>query len=368
MKLLALAASILAVGASASPLAAADFLVTRYDDPASDGCAPGDCSLREAVIAADADAAADRILLSAGLYELSRPGAEEDQSQTGDLDVHEDLEILGAGANQTLLYSPGLDRILHVTGQTTTFALRDAQLFGGSNPAGAGLLASQATVVVERSEIAANSQGDGIAVLLFADLAVRDSTIAGNEDAGLSCIQSDCLLENVTLSDNGSYELSASGGATVVCRHCTLFDDFGDAAVFAVSAAEIDFANSIVQGTCFTQEGGILFSLGGNFEASGDSCSFDHPSDVNGALSPGLLALGAYGGGTRTRLPQDDAPVVGNGLAENCLPAADQTGFPRPAVGCDRGAVQTGSPRPGVPIFVDGFRQGDAEAWSGVGP
>ena len=43
------------LGGGLAPTAhAASFTVTRTDDPAPDGCTPGDCSLREAIIDANA--------------------------------------------------------------------------------------------------------------------------------------------------------------------------------------------------------------------------------------------------------------------------------------------------------------------------
>ena len=68
------------------PLLAVDRIVTRYDDPVPNGCSAGDCSLREAVVAANADVDFDRILLSAGRYELTQPGSDENAAG-GDLEA-----------------------------------------------------------------------------------------------------------------------------------------------------------------------------------------------------------------------------------------------------------------------------------------
>jgi CSLREA domain-containing protein len=59
---------IAAVAATLAPAAAsaADFTVTTFADPPPDACAPADCSLREAIIAANAAPGPDRILLTAG--------------------------------------------------------------------------------------------------------------------------------------------------------------------------------------------------------------------------------------------------------------------------------------------------------------
>lgn len=73
---------------------AVTFVVTRLDDPLPNGCTAGDCSLREAALAANANdpfAGTDTIQLSAGTYTLTR----------GPLAPDEGLSLAGAGATQT---------------------------------------------------------------------------------------------------------------------------------------------------------------------------------------------------------------------------------------------------------------------------
>ncbi|MBI4259551.1 MAG: CSLREA domain-containing protein, partial [Actinobacteria bacterium] len=94
------------------------FTPTRTDDPAPDGCAPEDCSLREAVIAANQDPAADTIQVPAGTYDLTIAGAGEDASATGDLDMTLNVTITGDGPDATIVDAGGGaslgDRVLHV--------------------------------------------------------------------------------------------------------------------------------------------------------------------------------------------------------------------------------------------------------------
>jgi CSLREA domain-containing protein len=86
-----------------APLAhAATFIVTRPDDPAPDGCAPADCSLREAILAANAASGTDIVSLSAGTYRLAIPGINEDGGTTGDLDVSSPIALTGAGAGRVI--------------------------------------------------------------------------------------------------------------------------------------------------------------------------------------------------------------------------------------------------------------------------
>jgi len=79
---------------------AATFVVTRLDDPAPNGCQPGDCSLREAAIAADSNdpfAARDVIQLGVGTCTLT----------LGVLPLNQNLEVVGAGSAQTKIVTAG---------------------------------------------------------------------------------------------------------------------------------------------------------------------------------------------------------------------------------------------------------------------
>src|SRR5439155_19826905 len=82
--------------------AAATFAVTRTDDPVPGAC-DSDCSLREAVLAANAGSGGDTIVLPAGHYRLTISGPGEDAAATGDLDLTTSVMIAGAGARSTVI-------------------------------------------------------------------------------------------------------------------------------------------------------------------------------------------------------------------------------------------------------------------------
>jgi CSLREA domain-containing protein len=98
---------------SASPAQAAALAVTRTDDPAPNGCQPGDCSLREAIIAANATTEADVIALGSTFYVLSLSGVDE-TAGAGDLDITGDLTITGAGQGSTFVNGNGVDRVFDI--------------------------------------------------------------------------------------------------------------------------------------------------------------------------------------------------------------------------------------------------------------
>ena len=80
---------------------AATFTVTKTADT-NDGACNADCSLREAIVAANAAPGADVITLPAGVYTLSRSGV-DNTAANGDLDVTDVLTINGAGQGSTII-------------------------------------------------------------------------------------------------------------------------------------------------------------------------------------------------------------------------------------------------------------------------
>ncbi len=123
----------IALLAAVSSASAATYLPTRTDDPVPNGCKPKDCSLREAVIAANAagSAGSSTILLRPGRrYKLTRPGPGEDAAMTGDLDVTAPLAVgtkglIGTrnrhrGTKLAVIDGNGIDRVfdIHGTGLT----------------------------------------------------------------------------------------------------------------------------------------------------------------------------------------------------------------------------------------------------------
>ena len=104
----------------------------------------GDCSLREAVQAANTDQGvddcvagdgADVIDVPAGTYRLTRAGVSEQQNITGDLDILSVVTINGAGRGNTFLDGAGLDRVLDVFGGASASA-QDLVLRNGLAPPG----------------------------------------------------------------------------------------------------------------------------------------------------------------------------------------------------------------------------------------
>lgn len=94
-----------------------NVLVDSQDASPGDGvCADagGNCSLRAAVMEANATAGPNDIFLPAGDYLFTLEGDFEDACATGDLDITDDLQIIGEDTRTTVIRADSLDRIFHV--------------------------------------------------------------------------------------------------------------------------------------------------------------------------------------------------------------------------------------------------------------
>ena len=94
---------------TSGPAISATITVDTTDDELN---ADGDCSLREAIQAANTNTAVDActagsgydtIEVPAGMYTLMILGIGENSNATGDLDITENLDIIGAGAATTII-------------------------------------------------------------------------------------------------------------------------------------------------------------------------------------------------------------------------------------------------------------------------
>ena len=90
----------------------ATFTVTTSDDVIDE--TDGQLSLREAIIAANNTSGADQIVVGEGTFSLALSGADEDLAATGDLDITEDVTIVGLDQLTTIIDANGLDRVFDV--------------------------------------------------------------------------------------------------------------------------------------------------------------------------------------------------------------------------------------------------------------
>ena len=210
----------LAVGGG-RPAQAADFTVTKTADTA-DGTCDADCSLREAIIAANALAGPDTITLPADTYTLTIVGTGENAAADGDLDVTDDLTITGAGAATTIIDGNGgvtNERVFHIdpavagiTADISGVTVRNGKsaTFGGGIRNTGDLTLNNVTV----SGNTATIYGGGISNI--GSLALTDSTVSGNTiigpGGGIDNRGSGSLLTLTNVTVSGNKAATAGGG------------------------------------------------------------------------------------------------------------------------------------------------------------
>jgi CSLREA domain-containing protein len=132
---------------------AATFTVTKAADTL-DGSCDADCSLREAVQAANADATADEIVLPGLRLRLTLFGPSEDANATGDLDVQRDVTIRGPA--RTSRRSPRSREIVFSTSRTPA---RTCASSTSPSRAGGPRLTSRAVASTTRRAASSHSSG-----------------------------------------------------------------------------------------------------------------------------------------------------------------------------------------------------------------
>ena len=378
--------------ATPSPAFGAVFQVTKTTDT-NDGQCDGDCSLREAIIAANSLGEGENLIeLPAGNYFITIPGSGENGSATGDLDILVPMLIRGQGKEETVVNALGeifgvQDRVFHVlTAFGGTVSFEKIGINNGYVPPGAGVTAGGGLLVANGANIILNQcglygneapYGGGIYISgmgqLTTSLRIEQSVLQKNRaymGAALAAIDSEVLIEQSTLFDNESQYLGAvdvSDGALGV-RNSTLYrngtseisaynnfieltnstvigrdPEDNSAIVIHHSNAglpALSSLNSIVWGRCAPEEDPSLMSLGGNWAGPGNTCGFG-AQDILTEIAPLLLPLGDYGGPTPTAPPYSGTPALDGGvyLADR-VPDVDQRGVARPQEGDGLGAPE----------------------------
>jgi CSLREA domain-containing protein len=183
------------IGLLSAPLSAGavDIPVTTTDDVvASDG----QCSLREAIQAANADSPShgcpagsgtDAILLGPGHFTLTLSGPAENFDSLGDLDITSPLSITGAGTGSTIIDASGFmpaqpDRAIEVR-PGGDVVLRALTVSGGHAPDGASaapVVGIQGNPGETKIGVSGGAGGDGGGILNRATLTLENMDVKAN--------------------------------------------------------------------------------------------------------------------------------------------------------------------------------------------
>jgi large repetitive protein len=353
---LALAATLLLFGATAAS-ARADFRVTRTDDPAPGACSPGDCSLREAVAASNANGGGtDEVRVGPGRYRLAR----------GELAVTGGLRLVGSGARRTTVDGGG-GRILHVRPgasaavEVASLALQGANL--QSADGGAIFLEDRgSTLEVRRASISLNRAVHGAGIRADGPIDVAASIFFGNQALGGAAGDGAAIafrgagrgrIVNTTFGNNhgpdrgGAIDFSPSVSSSLTLLNDTVADNHSDrlgGGIAAGGAGKVLLKNTIVARNTVNAGGhgrncrGRVRSLGHNLE-DGRTCGRRRGGDIRGP-DPALGRTRNNGGPTDTRELLRRSKAINRGTNSGC-PRTDQRGVRRPkGRRCDIGAFE----------------------------
>ena len=231
----------------ASTLAGSTFVVTRTDDPAPGPCLQSDCSLREAIIAANG-APGSTVQLTAGIYTLTRGAADTSgpNAARGDLDIMAAMAIDGAGEAATIVQfgtakGTGLQRIFDVYSNSTVVIAQMTIRYGSDTDlASGGCIKNQGHLVLDSVKVSGcTSPRRGGGVVSYDTLTINDSLIENNS-----------VDSTVTSGDTGG------GGGLAGGRKPD------------GSPGTITVSNSVITGNTATNTGGSV-AYGGGFSNVG---------------------------------------------------------------------------------------------------
>lgn len=231
----------------------------------------GRTTLRAAIQEANALPTPDTIILPAGTIRLMRAGASEDLALTGDLDILDSVNIVGAGANSTFIDGNDLDRIFEIM-------------------PGARVSISNVTI---RNGTAINAG----AVLNSGALTITDSVIEGSVSTGTSTAIGGAI--------GNSYGLLTLNRVTVRNNSATL-----NGGGLYNNSGTVSIVDSTFTGNAAGNDGGAISSFNGSVSITRGSIA----NNTAGADGGGLSAENARLAVHETSITNNNATLDAGGI------------------------------------------------------
>jgi predicted outer membrane repeat protein len=292
---------------SASSEFTAVSVLDRVDAAPGNGvCADsnGVCTLRAAVMEANAHAGPDSIALLADTYFLSIDGDDEDESAMGDLDITGILTITGQGRLETVIDAASLERIFDIfPGAQVVLSALTLQK-GLVNGSGGGIQ-NYGGLEISDCRIQDNTSGNyggGIAnqgngTLLVRDCIFQENTSTAWGGGGIFA-NGDVELTRCILFDNLGGGGSAKGGGLAVIGNVqvndSLIDDNysnGSGGGIYLAGGNLTVSNTTIRNNRTVGDGGGIRNLGGDFTAVNTTFSNNQAGGSGGAVKAENLEM-----------------------------------------------------------------------------
>ena len=264
----------LAYTAQSSTFTATSVLDNVDANPGDGECADvgGNCTLRAAVMEANAIAGPDTIILLEDTYHLTLAGDDEDDAATGDLDLQGGLTIIGAGPETTIIDAEQADdRIFHILSAADVsisgISIRNGNahsqiVFDGGGLANYGILS------LTNSTVSDNQADGGVGIVNFENgkLALTDSEVSGNAggygggilNRGEMTITNSIISDNITDDPGGGVNNDDTG--TLKLTDSVVSDNSSDQGGGVSNYGEITITNSTISGNHATGSGGGIYN------------------------------------------------------------------------------------------------------------
>lgn len=293
--------------------AGTEIVVTTFGDELN---SDGDCSLREAIEAANTNAAVDAcpagaaesgsidsIILDAGTYTLELAGQKENQNQTGDLDIRSSMRFVGQGAEQTIIDASQIDRVFDIIDNnypSVSVEMSGVTIRNGMTPKidltflidpqlqtevlGGGIRSS-GQLTLQDTAVISNTAGHlGGGIINVGSLTARNSRINGNTalddvndllgpgsgagmGGGILTSEGTVLLQNSDVSNNNGNGIASLGGSNVTIQGSSVSgnhaqDYSSGAGIVSVDSTLLLEQGSSVSGNHAPLDGGGIMSVG----------------------------------------------------------------------------------------------------------
>lgn len=323
--------------AAPTPAQATAIAVTgNHDTIAADGF----CTLREAVVAANTNAAVnectageaglDVINLQATTYNIATAAAAGDTTGVnGDLDVIESVTINGAGSGSTILDGSVDFRVFEVNSGSATLTISGVKITGAqamtSGPdgcRGAAIAVTDGDLVVNDSILTGNVAGEGgaiyaagngvttlnnvqvtgnnghknggaIATAGAATLNIIDSDISTNTHIGQ--LQNDPPCQTTPSNGGGAIYITGTGGGTIanstIAGNAANSGGVGGGIYAAAVAGTVNIVRSTVSGNSAPADGAIHVGSSSTTEITNSTISGNTSAGTDGIGVSGTLKL-----------------------------------------------------------------------------
>jgi len=262
------------------------------------------CTLRAAIMEANAHIGDDIILLPAATYLLTITGVGEDASATGDLDVTESLTLIGESADTTIIDASSLsDRVLQVSNNVETVEISHLTLTHGQTSGEGGGIFTSASLELHNVQVYSNNAGSvGGGIFGNAPLSINRSYIASNSAQTGGGIYANKHLTIINSIIEGNHTDTSGGGlfllglGTPVSINDTIFNantaqDYGSA--IYNFGDEVDLDQSVMSNNIGGYAGAIYNAGDGTFLLNDSTVISNTSNKYGGGLynAAGFMSL-----------------------------------------------------------------------------